>query len=531
MMRITTVNKGKLLRPCDKRTNLTEDRIRKDFRFKNKLENVVNVPSKPDTMRLSKANNKALIFSALLLCSLFHVDGAPLYPRRTKAETGNMTVHSVDNGMAIKGGADAINVPAITNNLNMPPFNNIETKHHNFSVSMDESTVSSVEVINEDWSVFNIVTSIRDTVLEIFKDAWKNFNEEDTTANNPSEKFLSYLERISETADKNQSRFSAIEKILRERGFSDGIKSMPYHSAFSYVAGGTSDGIPDKKVTVITEGVNLVVDAAPPEPGKFTLAITAHYDRVEEGKGAIDNASGCAAVIAILEEFKANPPRNLNIKGIFFGAEEEGLVGSTHYLRQCSAKKQCSTLYFNLDALGIEEGDTFILSGQELMHLYYVLDKPRSPDLKEQTFSETFSEVAEKHGFAIYDGKVAAQSDHLPFQRAGRSALGLSLTNKEDAVAWNKYQDMNHHAWNIPEPAIDKDPANNKINFEKYYEEVDSVFAKTIELQEKIPSLNTIHTKNDIISAVNVNQISKALKVIIETIKELDENIHLKGWL
>lgn len=65
------------------------------------------------------------------------------------------------------------------------------------------------------------------------------------------------------------------------------------------------------------------------------VAVGAHLDSWASGTGALDNASGVAAVLEAIRILKATgykPKRTIRV--ILFGAEEQGLFGSTAYVRR-----------------------------------------------------------------------------------------------------------------------------------------------------------------------------------------------------
>ena len=82
-------------------------------------------------------------------------------------------------------------------------------------------------------------------------------------------------------------------------------------------------------------GVNVLAEvpaaevppAGGPAPAKV-LMLGAHADRVVAGRGAVDNAGGCAVVLALMERFKQKPLRNHRVVGLWFDQEEQGLLGS-----------------------------------------------------------------------------------------------------------------------------------------------------------------------------------------------------------
>ena len=76
---------------------------------------------------------------------------------------------------------------------------------------------------------------------------------------------------------------------------------------------------------------------------KGTIVISAHYDHVgvnnnEVYNGADDNASGTAALLALMTYFKKNTPEHRIIIA-FFDAEEKGLKGSAHFVNSLDLEK------------------------------------------------------------------------------------------------------------------------------------------------------------------------------------------------
>ena len=65
------------------------------------------------------------------------------------------------------------------------------------------------------------------------------------------------------------------------------------------------------------------------------VIIGAHYDTVISTQGASDNASGVASVLAMAEHIRGHDyPFDLRV--VLFGAEEDGLRGSNHYVDNMS---------------------------------------------------------------------------------------------------------------------------------------------------------------------------------------------------
>lgn len=122
-------------------------------------------------------------------------------------------------------------------------------------------------------------------------------------------------------------------------------------------------------------------------PGRGALAsewliIGAHYDHVGMGMfgtspanrgqlhpGADDNASGTAALIVLarrfMEQAKKAPPEQpmRSVLFLWFTAEESGLNGSRHYVRNPTVSGEKTTAMINLDMVGRLRNDELSVSG------------------------------------------------------------------------------------------------------------------------------------------------------------------------
>lgn len=93
------------------------------------------------------------------------------------------------------------------------------------------------------------------------------------------------------------------------------------------------------------------------------VVVTAHFDHLGRGKprgddeiynGALDNASGCAAMLAIARAcaaLKQKPRRTLLFAAVT--AEESGLLGSEWYSRNPTFPKRAIAANFNIDGINI----------------------------------------------------------------------------------------------------------------------------------------------------------------------------------
>ena len=155
------------------------------------------------------------------------------------------------------------------------------------------------------------------------------------------------------------------------------------------------------------QGTNIVVEL-PRSEGRKELMLGAHYDRVAEGSGAVDNASGSAAVLELLAALKAEPLKNYALSAAFFDLEEVGLVGSAKHV-QARQGKNLPTTFINFDVFGY--GDTLWVGARD----------------KNTGAAAIIEKVATANKFPIQIGPGYPPSDHLSFVTARIEALSFSL--------------------------------------------------------------------------------------------------------
>lgn len=95
-------------------------------------------------------------------------------------------------------------------------------------------------------------------------------------------------------------------------------------------------------------------------PGEIVV-IGAHYDSFRETPGADDNASGCAAVLALARRFAATSPHR-TLRFVFFANEEPPFfwsanMGSLVYARECKRRGDDIVAMLSLETLGFYSSD------------------------------------------------------------------------------------------------------------------------------------------------------------------------------
>ena len=190
-------------------------------------------------------------------------------------------------------------------------------------------------------------------------------------------------------ADGNAGRRSALQQRLETMGLH--VRSMPIESRN-------------------LSGVNLLADVGGPADAPLLL-IGAHYDKVNVGRGATDNASGTATVLALGERFLRVPLRNHRVALAFWDLEERGLVGSAAYIANGGAKP---ALYVNFDVFAW--GDTLWMMSPEA-------DAP---------LVAASRAAASARGIAFTAGEQYPPTDHRAFLKAGWPAVSYSLVGSDE---------------------------------------------------------------------------------------------------
>src|ERR1043166_2412111 len=102
---------------------------------------------------------------------------------------------------------------------------------------------------------------------------------------------------------KNSDRLAAAEKLFRDKGATDA----------------------DIQIVEAKKTKNLVVTKK--GTGDGTIIVGAHYDKVSDGCGVIDNCTGIVDIANLYHTLRSLPMKK-TFEFIAFDREEEGLIGS-----------------------------------------------------------------------------------------------------------------------------------------------------------------------------------------------------------
>lgn len=162
---------------------------------------------------------------------------------------------------------------------------------------------------------------------------------------------------------------------------------------------------------------NVVLDIPGERDGEI-FALGAHLDSVDDGPGMNDNASGTAALLEIALTLAAcRPARRLRF--FFWGAEEEGLLGSRAYVTSLSdTERRALRGYVNLDMLAAPN-HAFMLTDGDGSRFGEV--GPAGSGELEAFFRADFT----AHGHPLVESRYMGRSDDKPFFDAGVGVVML----------------------------------------------------------------------------------------------------------
>ncbi len=169
---------------------------------------------------------------------------------------------------------------------------------------------------------------------------------------------------------------------------------------------------------------NLICDVPGSGQSPNKILVGAHYDSAG-GDGVIDNWTG-AILMPSLSEFIRAKPRRHAFEFIGFAAEERGLWGSTHYLRELKgeSRRQVAAVVA-MDSLGLTSTKVWPSSSTpELMNAAALLAS------------------AMKLPLAGVNVDAVGSTDSMVFKKAGMPVLSLHSVTQETLPLINSKKDV-----------------------------------------------------------------------------------------
>ena len=165
------------------------------------------------------------------------------------------------------------------------------------------------------------------------------------------------------------------------------------------------------------------------ERDRYVL-VSAHYDHLgvrggQVYRGADDNASGVAAMLAAARWFRAHPPRQ-SLLFVAFDAEEEGLQGARHFVAHPPVPLDRISTVVNMDMIGRGDKNVLFVAGT---HHYPALKPIVEDAARGRSITVAFGH--DQPGLPPGDDWTQS-SDHGPFHTARVPFLYFGVEDHPD---------------------------------------------------------------------------------------------------
>ena len=151
------------------------------------------------------------------------------------------------------------------------------------------------------------------------------------------------------------------------------------------------------------------------------IVCTAHYDSVPNSKGVYDNATGAVCLYEMIKYFKDHPHKH-NLRFIFCGSEERGLLGSKAYVEAHKEEMEKIKLNVNIDMIGSTMGRRIAVATSDISLVH---------------FTDYFAKIK---GFPMECSQGVYSSDSTPFADAGVPAVSFArITTSGTGVIHCRY--------------------------------------------------------------------------------------------
>jgi Zn-dependent M28 family amino/carboxypeptidase len=151
------------------------------------------------------------------------------------------------------------------------------------------------------------------------------------------------------------------------------------------------------------------------------VVLGAHLDSVTTGPGINDNGSGAATILTIAQHIdELGGDLKNKVRFAFWGAEEEGLLGSTYYVTHLSAEQKATiALNLNFDMLGSPNGRRGVYDGDDSQ------GTGTNPPAGSGAIEKVLLDYYAGRGLQTSQSEFDGRSDYGPFIDNGIPAGGL----------------------------------------------------------------------------------------------------------
>lgn len=171
------------------------------------------------------------------------------------------------------------------------------------------------------------------------------------------------------------------------------------------------------------------------------IIVGAHFDRVPESDGVVDNWSGASLLPSLYQAVKAQPRRHTYVF-IGFTDEEKGLVGSYSYARKMTrAQVQATDAMVNLDTLGLAPTEVWVnRSDLKLTQAFFGIAKLINLPVHDVNFEDVGSTDSE----SFADRGIRTITIHSLTQSSENARILHTSRDKLSVMNLDQYYDTYH---------------------------------------------------------------------------------------
>jgi hypothetical protein len=167
-----------------------------------------------------------------------------------------------------------------------------------------------------------------------------------------------------------------------------------------------------------------------------TIFVTAHYDKVAFGEGAIDNWTG-ASLLPSLYESLSKTPRRLTFVFVATCDEEKGLVGSREFVAKLTREDRASAVAnINIDSLGLTPTKIWVTrSDKTLVNLASAV----AQGMKLPVSGMSVDKVGDSDSRPFFEKKIPV----IDFHSLTSETFPILHTNMDSRIvmSWDDYYD------------------------------------------------------------------------------------------
>lgn len=242
-----------------------------------------------------------------------------------------------------------------------------------------------------------------------------------TSAAAPSEDSLQNQLVADVTGAGAFTHLEALQRIADNNGGNRASPGPGYDASVDYVAGILRNAgyeVSTPTFPVGNTNIRNVIAQTRTGSAEQVVMAGAHLDSVPEGPGINDNGSGVAALLEIAVRLGGSPPVSNAVRFAWWGSEEDGLIGSTHYVDTLSEDDRDQiALYLNVDMVASPNPGYLVQGGEGD-------DSSSGPD-GSATVARVLVDQLAAAGVTAETTEFAGGSDYVPFIEADIPSGGV----------------------------------------------------------------------------------------------------------